>query len=309
MIHSVLFSNTYTKRNKRNVRNKFFTNTDLYNKIKEISEIDELKEIKEKGYLRMGKIFSITNQKGGVGKTTTSHAMICGLKLKGYKVLGIDLDPQANLTYSMGAESENINTIYEVMKGEVKVSAAIQHTEQGDIIGSTILLSSADLEFIRTGKEYILTEALKEVKREYDFIIIDTPPALGILTVNAFTASSSVIVPVGADIYSIQGIGQLNNTIETIKKYCNQELSIMGILLTRYNKRTILSRDLAESISEMAVQLKTSVFDAVIREGISIKEAQAQRINILEYDPKANTSKDYKEFIDEFLKKQENYNG
>ena len=203
----------------------------------------------------MAKVISISNQKGGVGKTTTTGAIAAGYKIKGYKVLCIDLDPQSNLSFSSGAETEDCPTIYEVLKEEAKASFSIQKMHSFDIISSNILLSGLELEFTHTGREYLLKEALSTVKDKYDFIFIDTPPALGILTVNAFTASDYIIIPMNADIFSLKGIVQLSETIERVKRYCNPNLKVEGIVLTKFNKRTILSKLLNSLVQRYLIQL------------------------------------------------------
>ena len=192
----------------------------------------------------MSKVISVSNQKGGVGKTTTTCNLAAGLKKKGFRVLVIDLDPQGNLGFSMGADVENSATIYDVLKGEIKTQFAIQRTETTDLIPSSILLSGIELEFTNTGREYLLKEAIKPIQEFYDYILLDTPPALGILTINAFTASDTIVVPMLSDIFSLQGIAQLYETVERVKKYCNPNLTIAGILLIRYNPRTLLGREI-----------------------------------------------------------------
>ena len=142
---------------------------------------------------------------------------------------------------------------------------------------SSLQLSGADLMLTEMGKEYRLKEALEPLKKSYDYIIIDTPPALGILTVNALTACTGVIIPAQADIYSLQGIGQLNNTIEAVKRYCNEDLTLKGIVLTRYNKRAVLSRDVADLLEQTAQTLKTKLYKTHIREAVAVKEAQIQK--------------------------------
>lgn len=248
----------------------------------------------------MAKIISIINQKGGVGKSTTAEATLAGLTLKGYKVLAIDLDAQANLTYSTGATTKGASSLG-VLTGEVEASQAIQKTKSGDIIPANKALAGADAFITDTGKEYRLKEAIEGLKPMYDYIIIDTPPALSILTINALTASNSVIIPAQADIYSLQGIEQLAETIAPVKKYCNNDLFIEGILLTRYNKRSILSQEIAELARRIAEKLNTKVFNSTIREAIAIKEAQISRISLFEYAPKAKVTDDYKAFIKELI--------
>lgn len=172
----------------------------------------------------MAKVIAFSNQKGGVGKTTTACAIASGLYQRGYSVLCIDLDPQSNLTFSAGAQADDCATIYEVLKGEVKALFAIQHTDMFDIISSNILLSGIDLEFTQKGREFLLKDALAPVVQKYDYVFIDTPPALSILTVNAFTAADGIIIPMNGDIFSLQGLSQLHETVKRIKLYCNPDL-------------------------------------------------------------------------------------
>lgn len=250
------------------------------------------------------KTLAIINQKGGVGKSTTTANLGAGLILKGFKVLLIELDPQGNLSYSMKADSNSLTSL-ELLTHEFPVKKIIQHTEQGDIIPATPALSGADNLIKTTGKEYRLKEAIDSIKDNYDYIIIDTPPALGILTINALSACSGVIIPTQADSYSLQGIGQLNVTIETVRKYCNSALKINGILITRYNNRTILSRNMADMIAQTAKQIHTKLYKTYIRECIAIKEAQATQQNIFNYAPKSNGSIDYRSLIKEILLEKE----
>lgn len=248
----------------------------------------------------MSKVYTITNQKGGAGKTTTALAVAAGLSLKGYSVLSIDLDAQSNMTYTAGAKADGA-TALGVLTGEIRAGDAIQKTESGGIIPASKALAGADAFITDTGKEYRLKEALEPIRGEYDYIIIDTPPALGILTINALTACDSVIIPAQADIYSLQGISQLNSTIETVKRYCNRDLSIMGIVLTRFSSRSIISREVAEMLEQTAEQLHTKLYKAKIRECTAIKEAQATKQNIFSYAPKSNATADYKALVDEIL--------
>ncbi len=248
------------------------------------------------------KIVSIANQKGGVGKSTTVQALAAGLSLKGYRVLVVDLDPQGNFTYATGFNAEGL-TAYEMLTGKATAQAVVAELPQWQrmhIIPAGRELIKADLEITATGKEYRLKEALEPLAKKYDYVVLDTPPALGILTINALTASNLVIIPAQADIYSLQGIGQLADTIGTVRKYCNQSLKIQGVLLTRYNARTILSRDMAEMMEQAAKGIKTFVYKAVIRESVVIKEAQASRMDIFTYAPNSNVCTDYMSFVEEF---------
>ena len=244
-------------------------------------------------------VVAIVNRKGGVGKTATAQALGAGLLRKKKRVLYIDLDSQTNLTYGLGA-SVNGLTSMEVLTGEATAQEAIQKTAQGDIIAGTEALAGADAIIDGTGKEYRLKEAIDSL--QYDYIIIDTPAQLGTLTVNALTAANSVVIPVQAEVYSLQGIGQLSKAIEAVKKYCNKDLYIRGILITRYNGRAVISRDMQENLQEAAKQLKTKLYTTPIRECVSIKEAQASQTDIYSYAPRSNAAKDYEAFIKEFTK-------
>lgn len=246
------------------------------------------------------RITTITNQKGGVGKTTTAHALTTGLKRWGRRVLAIDVDPQGNLSYTMSANTLG-SGLYEAMRGEATVAEVIQSTDQGDILPSTLLLAAADMEFTATGREWILDKLLEPVKHQYDHIIIDSPPTLGILTVNALTASTDVVIPVGADIYSLQGLYQLHSTIEKVRQFCNPDLKIAGLLLTRYNSRSVISRDIKEGIEEKATSLSTSLYDVSIREGVAIREAQTHQMSLFEYAQRSNPAQDYDNFVSEYL--------
>ena len=252
-------------------------------------------------------IIAITNQKGGVAKTTTTLAIGAGLARKGYKVLFVDLDAQTNLSYVMEADATGLTgrTSLDVMEGRASASDAIQHTRHGDIIAASPALAGADAVLTQVGKEYRLKEALEPLAPMYDFILLDTPPALGILTVNALTACNGCIIPAQADIYSLQGISQLHNTLQTVKKYCNPSLKVLGILLTRFNSRASISREAADMIGQAAEQMGSRLYTARIRECTAIKEAQACREDIFTYAPHSNAAADYAALIDEILTEEE----
>lgn len=245
-------------------------------------------------------VVAIVNRKGGVGKTATAQALGAGLARKKKKVLYIDLDSQTNLSYALGANTDSPNSM-DVLTGNITAKEAIQKTEQGDVIPGTEALAGADAIIDGKGKEYRLKEAIKGL--QYDYIITDTPAQLGILTVNALTATTDgVIIPVQADIYSLQGIGQLHKTIEAVKKYSNKDLYIRGILITRYNARAVISKDMQANLKEAADQLNTRLYSTPIREGVAVKEAQACQQDIFCYAPRSNAAKDYNAFIKEFMK-------
>lgn len=246
----------------------------------------------------MKEIIAVVNRRGGVGKTATAHALGAGLILKGNKVLFVDLDSQSNLSYDLGVTKPDISAM-DVLTGEATAEQAILHTPQGDLIPASEDLATADTAITGTGKEYRLQEALQPLKEKYDYIIIDTPPALGTLTVNALTACAGAIIPAQAEIHSLQGIGLLNDAIEAVKKYCNRDLYIKGIVITRYNGRAVLSKDMRDNLEAIAAHLHTKVFKEPIRECISIKEAQAAQQSIFEYAPRSNAARDYMALIDE----------
>ena len=248
-------------------------------------------------------VIAVINQKGGVGKSTTSLSIGAGFTLKGYKVLYIDLDAQGNLSYTLKASNNGCNAM-KVLQNPETIRKEIKTTLQGDVIASSPSLSGADSLLIETGKEYRLKESLEFISDLYDYVIIDTPPSLGILTINALTASDGVLVPSCADIYSLQGIMQLKGTIETVRKYCNNSLKILGIILTRYNSRTIISREVTEMLEQMARQLNTKLYRIKIRECTAIKESQVMRKSIFEYAPKSNASSDYKALVEEIIKEE-----
>ena len=249
------------------------------------------------------KTIAVINQKGGVGKTTTALALGAGLILKGKKVLLVDLDAQGNLTFSLGGEAKGYGAMGVLQRPET-VQAEIQECAGAGLIASTPALAEADKIITETGKEYRLKEALETIAAGYDYCVVDTPPALGILTVNALAACDGAVIPAQADIFSLQGIAALKGTIEAVKKYCNQSLQIMGILVTRFNGRAIIRREAAEQLETMAAQLNTKVYKAKIRECIALVEAEAVKQSIYSYAPKSNAAADYSELADEILENE-----
>jgi chromosome partitioning protein len=249
----------------------------------------------------MTKTLAITNQKGGVGKTTTAVAIASGLLRKGYKVLAVDLDPQGNLGFCLDAEIDNSPTIYELMKGTANISEVVQKKNGIDIIPSNILLSGAELEFTKTGREYLLRNGISPIIGDYDVVVIDTPPALNLLTVNAYTAANFLIIPMIPEILSLLGISQLRETIELVKGVYNPAIEILGILLNKYDRRRLLTRDVEDMAHMIAKELDSRVFDAKIRTSVAVAEAPAHGESIYKYSPRSNATKDYRNLVDELI--------
>ena len=248
-------------------------------------------------------IVAVANQKGGVGKTTTAQALAAGLAERKYRVLGIDLDPQGNFSTACGAENYNVLTVYEVMKRGADIREAIQHMKGGyDVVPANIMLAGAEQELSQTGKEHRLKEAVSVVAGEYDFIVIDTPPSLGVLTVNAFTCATDILIPTTAGIFATAGISQLNETVGSVQKYCNPGVKIRGILFTRFNPRANISRQIKELTEQLSEYISAPVYQTYIRAGVVVEEAQANKADIFNYAGKSTVAEDYQAFIDEFLK-------
>ena len=246
----------------------------------------------------MTQIITVTNQKGGVGKTTTSSALVCGLTQRGAKVLGVDLDPQGNLGFTLGLDIGAGSTVYDVFKGTCPIEQAISSTEYGDVLPSDIMLSAAEVEFTMPRREFLLSDRLAAVRSRYDFIVIDTPPALNILTVNAYVASDGLIVPMEAEVLSLVGITQLQETIETVRSTFNPHLRVLGILLNKFNPRLTLSKDILELAEDVADQLGTTVFESKVRRGVGVAMAPAHGQSVLTYQPKSRPAQDLQGIID-----------
>lgn len=239
---------------------------------------------------------AFTNEKGGVAKTTTAQNMGADLKRRGYRVLFVDLDAQANLTYAMNAERTAGGSMA-MLLGEPET---VQQVSQGDIIAGSKALATADLQLTKIGKEYRLREALAKYADIYDFCIIDTAPALGILTINALTAADTVVVPVRADIFSLTGIDDFAETLTTVKKYCNPALDIAGIVLTQL-RRVSLANEIQELLAGYAAQLGTKVFTTAFPSRVAVQEAQATRQSIFEYAPTSGTAQLFTKATQELL--------
>ena len=249
----------------------------------------------------MKKIIAVTNQKGGVGKTTTALSLIGALRHRKYRVLGVDLDPQGSLGFSAGLDIENCITIYDVLKGKHTVEEAITETDIGDFLPSNILLSTAELEFNVPAREFLLKNQLDQIKDRYDFIIIDTPPALNVLTVNAYVAAEGLIIPMAPEILSLLGIAQIRDTIDTVRRYYNPGLEVLGILLNRYNMRFILNREVEDMSKAIAKTLNTNVFHTKIRTGIAVAESPAHGESVITYAPNSKPALDFQALVNELL--------
>jgi len=219
----------------------------------------------------------------------------------GKSVLAIDLDPQGNLSFSLGAESEDAYTIYNVFKGEVDLYDVIRHTESCDVVCSNILLSGAELELTSIGREHILKDQLDQLAADYDYVVIDTPPALSILTINAYTAANWLVIPMIPEILSLQGLSQLKETIFAVKKYFNNSLEVRGILLNQYNPRLILTKEVEELSSLVAEQLDTDVFETKILKSVTLAEAPAHGKTIIDYAPRSKSAAEFKDLTCEIL--------
>ena len=250
----------------------------------------------------MGKIVSIANQKGGVGKTTTSINLSTILAKKGKKVLMIDADPQGNASSGVGVDKEVEESVYDILIGDTKISDVVIKTNIKNlyVCPSNINLAGAEVELVsEMSREYRLKEKLDEVKDEYDYIIIDCPPSLGLITLNAFTASDSVLIPVQCEYYALEGLGQLINTINLVKKHLNKNIDIEGALLTMYDERTNLSNQV---VKEVKKYFNDKVYKNVIPRNVKLSEAPSYGMPISIYDPRSKGAKSYEKFVKEFLK-------
>jgi len=248
------------------------------------------------------KVITVISSKGGVAKTTTAAALIAGLTSKGFKTVGIDLDSQRNLSMTMQADTKH-KTALGVLTNQCTALEAIQHTEQGDIIAAGKELAAIDSILTGKGRENRLKEAIQPLGKRYRYVVIDTPPNVGTLVLSALIASHSIIIAAEADIYSRTALEDLTENIQAIQDGINPKLKIEGILLTRYNGRANLTKYLREEFNEPAAELKTKVFDTVIRECIAVKEAHLMRQSLFDYEGgKSNAAADYTAFIDELLK-------
>lgn len=250
----------------------------------------------------MAKIIAITNQKGGVGKTTTAVNLSSCLAELGKKALLVDIDPQGNSTSGMGLDRMKITfCIYDAIINNLPVKKIIQetHVKNLKIIPATIQLAGAEIELVPTmSREVKLKKVLQEIKEEFDYIIIDCPPSLGLLTINALTASTSVLVPIQCEYYALEGLSQLINTIKLVQKHLNPDLKIEGALLTMFDVRTNLSSQVVEEVKKFFGSL---VYDTIIPRNVRLSEAPSHGQPIIYYDPKSKGAQVYQDLAREVV--------
>ena len=253
----------------------------------------------------MGKIIAIANQKGGVGKTTTSVNLSALLAKKGKKVVLIDADPQGNATSGLGVEKDVEKSLYDVLINEEPVAGTLQDTVEKNLklCPSNMNLAGAEVELVsQMSREHRLKEQLEGIKDKFDYIFIDCPPSLGLITLNSFTASDSVLIPVQCEYFALEGLGQLLNTVNLVKKHLNKEIRIEGALLTMYDMRTNLSNQV---VKEVKKYFDDKVYKTVIPRNVRLSEAPSYGMPITEYDPRSKGAKSYTKFAKEFLKLNE----
>lgn len=255
----------------------------------------------------MGKIIAITNQKGGVGKTTTAINLSSGLAYQGKKVLLVDFDPQSNATHGLLALGElDGKNVYSVILEEKDIQDSIVHKTNPniDILPSNISLAGAELvmDKIDNGKEKLLKNQLDQIRNQYDYIIIDCPPSLGLLTTNALTAADSVLIPVQCEYYALEGVTQLFLTIRLVQKTYNRQLKIEGILLTMFDIRTKLSVEVSQEVRQTFLK---QVYQTAIPRNVKLSEAPSRSLSIFEYDDKCSGAQAYQSLTEEFIKRNE----
>lgn len=251
----------------------------------------------------MGKAIAIFNQKGGVGKTTTNINLGASLAMKNKKILMLDIDPQGNTTSGIGISKKNLKyTVYDLLiEDNFDTAKAIISTtiKNLDIIPASVDLAGAEIELVEIeGREARLRKAIKKVKADYDFIFIDCPPSLGLLTINSLTAVESVLIPIQCEFYALEGVSQLVSTIDLVKRNLNQDLEIEGVILSMFDGRTNLS---VQVVQEVKKYFGRKVYSTVIPRNIRLAEAPSFGMAITEYDPKSKGAEAYRDFADEFL--------
>ena len=250
----------------------------------------------------MGKIISVANQKGGVGKTTTTVNLSTILAKKGKKVLLIDTDPQGNATSGLGVSKDVELSVYDILIGDTEFDETLQETaiKNLKVCPSNISLAGAEVQLVSMmSREQRLKTKLDKIKDQYDYILIDCPPSLGLVTLNAFTASDSVLIPVQCEYFALEGLGQLLNTVNLVKKHLNKNLEIEGALLTMYDARTNLSNQV---VKEVKKYFENKVYKTVIPRNVRLSEAPSYGMPITIYDPRSKGAKAYEKFAKELGK-------
>ncbi|MBQ6231267.1 MAG: ParA family protein [Eubacterium sp.] len=251
----------------------------------------------------MGRIIAIANQKGGVGKTTTSINLAACLAEKGYKVLAIDMDPQGNMSSGLGVDKNDVEySIYDAMCGNCNLGEAmlVNVFDNLNVIPSSRELAGAEIDFIETDdKQYILKKTIKNIRKKFDFVIIDCPPALGILTVNAMTAADTVIVPIQCEFYALEGLTQLIYTIDLIRKKLNKHLEIEGVVFTMYDSRNNLSQEVVDNVQNNLDQI---IYKTVVPRNVRLAEAPSFGLPINLYDSRSTGAAAYRALADEVIK-------